>query len=203
MEENRNTERGVMKKILVSLAAAAVLVAGIATAAVITGSSASAQEADETVPTVEKPERGSALQDVLDGLVTEGEIGLTQVQVDAIMNAMQEKWEELEANRPEGFRRGGPGHGRGFRGGGGPGGHLGGLLEDGVIDAEELAGLPDGHILNDLEGPFNEVVEGGITEQEFKDVLEELRADGEGRFGGGRPGPRFGGQEQGVEGANV
>jgi hypothetical protein len=198
MEETETPKGVFMKKILASVAAAAVLVAGIATAAVITSSSASAQESDEPAPAFEKPQRGSILVEVLDDLVAGGDIGLTQAQADAIVEAMQEKWEELEASRPEGRR--GPGH-RGFRSGARLGFHMGELLADGVIDADELAGLPDGHPLTNPDGPFGEALaDGQITEQEFQDVLEALRAE---REGGGRFGPRFGSEEPDVEGASV
>jgi polyhydroxyalkanoate synthesis regulator phasin len=187
-----------MKKILVSLAAAGVLVAGIATAAVISSSEAAAQEAPETdeLVTDESTETaprgpGAAVQQVLDELVGTGDI--TQTQADTIIAALQEQWEEIRANRPEGRRGHGPHRGfkRGF--------HLGGLLEDGVIDAAELAELPEGHILTDEEGPFAEVAaDGEITEEEFRSVVEELRESGEGPFG-----PRFEADDTDVEGANT
>ena len=157
-----------MKKILVSLAAAAVLVAGIATASVISGSSAEAQEAttDEESTDFDRPERGSVVEDVLADLVDANEI--TPAQADTIIAALQEKREELKANRPEGEGRRGRGFGRG-----GHSGNLAELLEDGVIDAAELAELPDGHPLTDPDGPFAEALEDGeITEDE----LQELRA---------------------------
>lgn len=194
MEETR-TPKGVlkMKKILASLAAAGVLVAGVATAAVISGSEASAQEAPETEEATEgsRPQRGTAVQEVLDELVADNTI--SQSQADAISAALQEKWEEIKAERPEGKH--GPGFRRGFRGGY----QLRGLLEDGVIDAEELAALPDGHVLTDPEGPFAEVAaDGEITEEEFRSVVEALRESGEGRFR-----PRFGGEAPDVEGTSA
>lgn len=182
-----------MKKILVSLAAAGVLVVGVATAAVISSSDAAAQEAPETEEsTTDAPPRGpgTAVQEVLDELVAADEI--TQPQADTIIAALEEKWEELRANRPEGRR--GPGFHRGFK----RGFHLGGLLEDGVIDAAELGELPEGHILTDDEGPFAEVAaDGEITEEEFRSVIEELRESGDRPFG-----PRFG-QDADVEGTNT
>ena len=128
MEETNTTPKGVsMKKILVSLAAAAVLVVGVATTAVITGSSADAQEApdSDSAPAVDRPEPGSAVQEVLDDLVAANEI--TQAQADTIFAALQEKREELKANRPEG------GHGRGSRRGAQFSMNLAELLEDGVM----------------------------------------------------------------------
>ena len=191
MEETKHTERGVeMKKILASLAAAGVLVAGVATAAVITGSSASAQEAPETEETVpaERPQRGAAIQEVLDELVAAGEI--SQDQADTIAAALQEKWDEIKEER-------GDRPGRGFRHGFRRGFRLGGLLEDGVIDSAELAELPADHPLNDPEGPFAEVAaDGEITEEEFRSVMEELHESGQGRF-------RNRGEAPAVEGTNT
>lgn len=173
-----------MKKFLASLAAAAVLVAGVATAAVVTGSSADAQEAptDEQAPPAERPERGSVIKDVLDELVAEGDI--TRVQADTIIAALEEKREELKANRPDGFR----GHGfrRGFHRGARFGFNLAELLEDGVIDAAELAGLPDGHPLTNPDGPFAGALEDGqITAEELQEIRDRLREQRRDRFGAG------------------
>ena len=189
-----------MKKILVSLAAASVLVAGVATAVVITGSSASAQEAEEEGPATEKPERGSVIREVL----TDGPVDLTEAEVDSIMEALEEKWEELKANRPDGYgRKGGPGYRRGFHGGTRFGYHIGQLLADGVIDATELADLPEGHVLTDPDGPFGAVnTDDEITQEEFDEVIAELRAAREARRGSGL-GPRFGDDVPDVEGASI
>ncbi len=168
-----------MKKILVSLAAAAVLVAGIATASVISGSSAEAQEAttDEESTDGDRPRHGSAIEDVLADLVEAGEI--TQAQSDTITAALEEKREELKANRPEGEGRRGRGFGRG-----GPRGNLAELLEDGVIDAAELAELPEGHPLTDPDGPFAEALEDGeITEDELQEIRGERQGHRRDRFG--------------------
>ena len=162
-----------MKKILVSLTAAGVLVAGVAAASVITSSTADAQEApaDEettTTTTEERPTRGAAVQEVLDELVAAGEI--TQAQADTIQGALEAKWEELGADRPH--HR----HGKAFR----HGFRLGGLLEDGVVDADELAGLPDDHPFKDADGPFADAAaDGELTEDEIREVVEQLREDGE------------------------
>ena len=179
-----------MKKILASLAAAGVLVAGVATAAVITSSSATAQEAPgtEEVAPPERPEKGQAVQEVLDDLVAAGEI--TQDQADTISAALAEKWEEIKAERGER-------PGRGFRHGFRRGFHAGALLEDGVIDAAELAELPEGHPFNDPDGPFADVAaDGEITEEELRSVIEQLRESGEGRF-------RFRGEAPSVEGSST
>jgi polyhydroxyalkanoate synthesis regulator phasin len=167
-----------MKKILTSLIAAGVLVAGVAVTGVVAGSSAEAQTPDDGT-VFEKPERGSAIKDVLDELVAENEI--TQSQADTIVAALEAKWEELRADRPDGFR----GHRRGFRAGARFGFHLAELLEDGVIDASELAELPEGHPFTDPDGPFADALEDGeITAEELRDVREELREQRQERFGG-------------------
>ena len=184
-----------MKKILASLAAAGVLVAGVFTAAVVTGSSATAQEAPEGETSVpaERPERGSAVQDALDELVGQNEI--TQDQADTILSALEAKWEELKADRPDGGVR----HGRGFRRGARFGINLAELLEDGVIDASELAELPEDHPFTNPDGPFADAAaDGQITEQELRDVLEQLKEER-----GDRPGRSFGGEDVSVEGTNV
>jgi hypothetical protein len=83
------------------------------------------------------------------------------------------------------------------------GGALQGVLdelvaENGVIDADELASLPDGNPLANPDGPFAAAAaDGEITQQEIQDVLEQLR--GERREGG----PRLGGDVPDVEGASV
>lgn len=199
-----------MKKFLASLAAASVLVAGVATASVITGSSASAQESTDEgdAPAVERPERGAVIREVLEQLVADGEVSLTDAEIDTIIAALEEKREELKANRP--LHR----HHRGFRDGARFGFHVGTLLEDGVIDSEELAELPEGHPLTDPDGPFGDVNgDEEITEEEFRGVIEELREQMQDRFGGARfGGPRFGGprsgppaddEAPGVEGTSV
>ena len=158
-----------MKKILTSLIAAGVLVAGVAVAGIVAGSSAEAQgvPAEEGAPPSVKPERATVIQDVLDELVAEGEI--TQGQADTILAALQEKREELRASHQDGHRRG-------FRRGARFGFNLRGLIEDGVIDAAELAELPEGHPLTDPDGPFAEALEDGeITAEELREVREELR----------------------------
>lgn len=179
MEETNTTPKGVsMKKILVSLAAAAVLVVGVATTAVITGSSADAQEApdSDSAPAVDRPEPGSAVQEVLDDLVAANEI--TQAQADTIFAALQEKREELKANRPEG------GHGRGSRRGAQFGMNLAELLEDGVIDAAELAELPEGHPFNNPDGPFADaLVDGQITAEEIQEIRDLRHQERQDRLG--------------------
>jgi hypothetical protein len=111
-----------------------------------------------------RPERRDILGEVLDDLVGDGVI--TQEQADQIRDSVATKREEL----------------RGERGSGGPSGFRGGLgqafgdfLDDGVIDADELAQLPDGHPLTDPEGPAAPYLEDGqITEEELDELMAEL-----------------------------
>ncbi|HEX9854825.1 MAG TPA: hypothetical protein VGC47_05900 [Acidimicrobiia bacterium] len=152
-----------MRKIFAALAAAGVLVLGAFTAAAVSRtSSAAAQDpsTDDSTSTTEVPateERGRLLDDVLSGLVEDGVI--TQDQADAVADALAEKFEELRASRPGRFWRG-----HGIFG-------LRGMLDDGVIDAEELASLPDDHPLRDPEGPAAEFLEDGeLTVEELGEL---------------------------------
>lgn len=170
-----------MKKILASLAAASLLVAGGVTTAVVSGGSvATAQEAPGETPgtstdeTRTRPDKGAILDEVLDQLVTDGVIDSDQAT--AVKDALTSKAEELRANRPERGHHRGPGNGIGRE-----------LLEDGVISADELAELPEGHPLTDPDGPFGEYLEDGQITQ---DELEEARAQLEEQFGDGFRGRR-------------
>ncbi|MCP3975905.1 MAG: hypothetical protein GY720_15600 [bacterium] len=173
-----------MKKVLAALAASGVLVAGgFATAAVSAPTSAIAQETtDESTATTDdvvRPERGAILEEVLDQLVADGVI--TDAQATQIADALEAKHDELREEF--GDRRGG----HGFRGGGDHRGLMD-ALEDGVIDADELAELPEGHPLTDPDGPAAQYLDDGQLTQE---ELEQMRAE----FGSQR-GPRghgFGG----------
>jgi len=178
-----------MKKVLAALAASGVLIAGgFVTSAVSAPTTAVAQEAPDATDDAVRPERGAILDEVLADLVTDGVIDTDQAT--KIKDALEAKHEELRGqfgDRGHGFR----GHG-GFRDGVRP--DMGGFLEDGVIDADELAQLPEGHPLTDPEGPAAEYLDDGrLTAEE----LEELHAAFGGRHG---PGPRgFGGPALGEE----
>lgn len=169
-----------MKKVLAALAAAGVLIAGgFVTSAVSAPTSAVAQEAPDTTDDVVRPERGAILDEVLADLVTDGVIDSDQAA--KIKEALEAKHEELH----EQFGDRGP-RMHGFHGGDRLG--MRGFLEDGVIDADELAQLPDGHPLTDPNGPAADYLDDGqLTAEE----LAELHAE----FGGHRGhGPRgFGG----------
>ncbi len=122
-----------------------------------------------------RPSRGDVLGGVLDDLVADGTI--TQDQADQIAATVAERAtalrEELRAQRGEGAA-----DSRGLR-------FLGGaadLLDDGVIDADELASLGVDHPLNDPEGPAAQYLDDG---QLTADELTELAAELRGNFGDG------------------
>ncbi len=103
-----------------------------------------------------RAERIAAVTSALQALVDDGT--LTADQLTAVVEALEAAAEE----RPRPIRRG-------MR----AGWQIAELLEDGVIDADELAGLPDGHPLADPDGPAAEYLDDGILTQ---DELAELRA---------------------------
>ena len=103
-----------------------------------------------------RAERLAEIDAALQTLVAEGILDASQV--DSIVAAL-ETWSE---ERPRPVRRG-------MR----AGWQIAEMLEDGVIDASELAELPEGHPLADPEGPAAEYLEDGqLTAEE----LEALRA---------------------------
>lgn len=160
-----------MRKVVASLLAAGVLVAGAFVATSVTSSSAEAQTAEEnTTQEFQRPEPGSALNEVLAELVEAGTIN--QSQADAVATALEAKREEMRENRPEG-RDGRRGKGRIHR-------HVNALLEDGVISADEIAELPDGHPFKDTDGPFaDELADGQITQEEWDAHIAEKKAERE------------------------
>ena len=169
-----------MKKVLAALAASGVLIAGgFVTSAVSSPTTAVAQEAPDTNEDVMRPERGAILDEVLAELVADGVIDTDQAT--KIKDALEAKHEELR----EQFGDRGP-RAHGFRGGN----HLEmrSFLEDGVIDADELAQLPDGHPLTDPDGPAADYLD---DDQLTAEELEELHAEFGGRRGHGPRG--FGG----------
>lgn len=163
-----------MKKLLVSLAAAGVLVAGAFVASTVTTTAADAQTTDTpTTEQSERPQRGAILDEVLGGLVSDGTIN--QSQADAVKEAIQAKRAELK----EEFGDRGPraqAHRRGV---------LRGLLADGVISAEEIAELPEDHPLRTGDSPLSELLEddGQITREELQDFREARRAEREANAG--------------------
>jgi hypothetical protein len=155
-----------MRKIIAALAAGSLLVGAVFTATVVSGGPAAAQEGEENTETVAPPpRRGALLESVLDDLVTQ--LTITEAQADAVQEAVAARIEELREEHP--------GAGNGFRRGV-RGGFIRGLLEDGVISADELAELPDGNPLTDPDGPAASYLDDGqITEEEWQQLREELR----------------------------
>ena len=174
-----------MKKVLAALAASGVLVAGgFATAAISTPSAAVAQEQTDEAPldttdeTTVKPDRGAVLDEVFDALVADGVI--TADQAEQVIAALEAKHEEMRAEFGDRHRQRGPRGDSGLRG----------LLEDGVIDADELAELPEDHPVFDPDGPFADYLDDGqLTLEELEEIRGELtpgdgfRGRGFGRFG--------------------
>lgn len=167
-----------MKRLIASVAAAGILVAGAFVASTAANSPAEAQTTEDntTLERPERPERGAILDEVLGELVEAGTI--TDSQATAVKEALQAKHEELKANRPDGEHRGDR---RGDRRG-----HLRAqiqeLLEDGVISADEIADLPDRHPFNNADGPFAELLEDGeITQAEWDAFVAERKAEHEAR----------------------
>lgn len=156
-----------MKRLVASVAAAGILVAGAFVASSMTTSSAEAQTVEGTTAE-ERPEKGAILDEVLGELVDEGTIN--QAQADAVKAALQEKHEELKADRPDrGDRRHRRGHLRA---------QIQELLEDGEISADEIAELPERHPFNNEDGPFAELLEDGkITQAEWDAFVEEKKAE--------------------------
>lgn len=156
-------ERTIMKRIIASLAAAGVLVAGSFAAVALTSDPAVAQVAEDEATTEEKADRPNPVVDVLDELVADGT--LDQGQADAVLSALEAKREELKEERGDKPRRG---HRRGF---------VRGLLQDGVITADEIADLPDDHPLKDPDGPLADALsDGEITQEEWDAFVEERKA---------------------------
>ncbi len=163
-----------MKRTLTAVLAALVLVAGAFTAIAITSGGAFAQTTDDESTSQERPDfakGGEILEEVLASFVADGDI--SQATADDIAEAMAAKaaevreqrqlWREDHAGRDRrGFKQG-------FR--------LGGFLEDGVIDADELAELPDDHPLKDPDGPAAKYLgDGKLTQEELQQLREELHA---------------------------
>lgn len=146
-----------MRKVIAAMGAAAVLVAGAFVASVITTDPADAQTTTTTNEEV-RPDVESDLDEVLGGLVADGTI--TQDQADAVKEALVAKHEERKAEREarRDERRADRELIRGF-------------LDDGVIDADELAQLGDDHPFNDPDGPFADAAaDGEITTAELREL---------------------------------
>lgn len=156
-----------MKKIFVSIAAVGVLAIGAFAASTIADGQALAQTADE--PAIDRPDipkRGEVLDEVLADLVADET--LDQGEADAVKAALEARHEEVRAQVDE-WLEDNPGRfGRGL--------DMHGLLEDGVIDSDELAELPDDHPLKDPDGPAAEFLEDGeLSADELKQLGEHRR----------------------------
>jgi hypothetical protein len=164
-----------MNRLIASVAAVAVLLAGAFAVSLVGDDPALAQVTDtETESAVEHPGREAVLDEVLGGLVTDGTI--TQAQADAVKEALQAKGEERMAEREarraerEADRE-----------------QIREFLEDGVIDSGELAQLGDDHPLNDPDGPLADALEDGeLTQEELQSARGGFRGPGRG-FRGGPP----------------
>ena len=162
-----------MKKIIASLAAAGVLVAGAFVATSVTPAPADAQTVTDTeTEAAVEDTRSGALDEVLADLVAAGTIN--QAQADAVNDAMQAKHDELKAEREA--RREERQADREL---------IQGFLEDDVISSDELAQLGEDHPFNDPDGRFADAAaDGEIT----RDELQELRPGRRNRRGTGGSG---------------
>ena len=106
-----------------------------------------------------RAERLAAVEEALQPLIADGT--LTTSQVDAVLAALESARDE----RPRPIRRS-------MR----AGWQIAEMLEDGVIDAAELAELPDGHPLADPDGPAADYLDDGqLTEDELAELREQHR----------------------------
>ena len=166
-----------MSRLVASLAAVAVLLAGAFAVSLVGDEPAAAQTTETEAPEApERPDREAILDEVLGELVADSTI--TQAQADAVKEALVAKHEELQAER-EARREERQAQREQVRE----------FLEDGVIDAGELAELGDDHPFNDPEGPFAEYLDDGqLTEDELRELRQEHGRRGFGRgFRGAAP----------------
>ena len=152
-----------MKRIVTAALAAGILVAGVFVATVVSGDAATAQEAEPQI-TETRPSRGEVLDEVLGGLVDDGVID--DSQAEAVKAALLERADEVREQQGDRLERR---HRRL---------HIRDLLDDGVIDAEELASLPDGHPLRNPDGPAGPYLDDGqLTLDELQQIREQHRAE--------------------------
>ncbi len=160
-----------MKRTLTAVLAAGILVAGAFAVTALVGGVATAQEepAEHPAPP-DLPRAGELVDQVLADLVAEDVI--SQQQADAVAEALSARLEEVKEELGEWreerreWRR--EHRGRIFR--------LGALLEDGVIDADELAELGEDHPFNDPDGPAAEYLDDGqLTAEEVRAIVQALR----------------------------
>jgi hypothetical protein len=138
-------------KIVAAFLAGGLLIgAGLATAAISTPGTAQAQdETDDSEARDPVSRIIGVLGQVLDDLVGDGTI--TQDQADAIVEATEEKIDELEAEHRARHER------------------LSEFLDDGVITAEEASELPDDHWIFD-DALADAWDDGELTTEEIRDI---------------------------------
>jgi hypothetical protein len=163
-----------MKKIIVSIAAAGVLVVGAFAASTITTSEAAAQtdEAPAVADEARRPFGGAILDGVLGDLVGNGT--LTQYQADAVKEALVEKRDELKEKFGDRKDRRARRHKMRAQ--------IQEWLEDGVISAEELSELPEDLPILADDGPLGDALEDGqITQEEWDAFIEQRKGDRQAR----------------------
>jgi hypothetical protein len=138
-------------------AVAALLVIGIGTVAMASGGEESEQE--ET-----NDDRAGIVEQVLTDLVTDGTI--TQDQSDAILEALEEKKEEIVEQREEAKEL------------------LKSFWEDEVLTQEEIEQLPFADGLLRLEGVSEALEDGQLTKEEIKELRSKKRGHGRLRAAG-------------------
>jgi polyhydroxyalkanoate synthesis regulator phasin len=161
-----------MKRIIISIAAASVLVAGAFVASTIPGTEASAQTDDAPAATdeVRRPHRGAILDQVLSDLVEDGT--LDQDQADAVKDGLAAKRAELKEEYGDRRDRRREFHDE-----------IQSWLEDGVITEDELSELPF-DLPRSEDGPLAEALEDGeITQEEWDAFLEGRKANRQARRG--------------------
>ncbi|MBA2338264.1 MAG: hypothetical protein H0V96_10995 [Acidimicrobiia bacterium] len=164
-----------MRKFLVALIAVGVIAAGGAIYAANRDSSATpapttsgdndtgAEASDGSARDSQSRGGSSLVAEVLDGLVADDTI--TEAQAVAIEAALEARRQEAR-DRIEAGREGQAGDRNGGAGGQEE------LLDDGVIDADELAALPDDHLLNDPNGPAAAYLDDGQLTQDELDQID-------------------------------
>lgn len=163
-----------MRRIIVSFAAAGVLVAGAFVASTFVSTEVLAQTDEAPVVTEEalRPYPGSILDGVLGDLVEDGT--LARGQADAVKEALAAKRDEFKekfGDRRDRWDRRHCIHAQTNQ-----------WLEDGVISAEELSELPDDARIFSDDSLLSEALEDGeITQAEWDAFIEQRMADREAR----------------------
>lgn len=163
-----------MRKVIASMIATGVLVVGAFAVSTITSSEASAQTDETPAATdeVRRPHGGAALDQVLGDLVEDGT--LNQDQADAVKEAMIAKRDELKEKF--GDRRERIARRHDMRK------NIRAWLEDGVITADELSGIPEDSPIFADDSPLADALEDGeITQAEWDAFIEQRKADHEAR----------------------